>query len=512
MTDEQQAIVQEIPIQQSETPQCQSSKQKPEKPPKMPKAEVMQVMVNNTLNVFSDPQGKSKNLDAKPLYRIAFATLPNSNQALTIYDKSFKVEKGFNEIALKCPPKNFLISLEKHEVWDKEMHGGQIYVRTSPIDIHEALSCIRWRDYLENFIDDTGKKSQIIKDLAKINLIPYKRQNLNPHAIILTNSGTAKSTTFSKIMGEEPASSTSEAGMFGSVEEVNGQRRPIVGSLAGEGMAVFDEFPDIKYTLVNRMLNYLETGETIRKLVVEINCSGSKTVTFLGNYTELTEEDFMKNIVGLATEKALDRVGRRFGFIIFNELPKIDKSRDFDLDETSQQRSIIKYAVEHASRKIDSIMKNARKWMGEQDSEYEMKVLDIKKMCADERVKHFLEGCMMQTPRIKCGAAKLTIIENLDLIISSKSLKTLYKQVLKPQIEANYDKLKQYNLDSFLNFKHEKFLKFKIDYEEKTKDGYVMSYDEFKNFIRAHDISERTGYNYKDKITGDMEKMVEVKE
>lgn len=447
---------------------------------------VMKVIIHETINVYSKFKAESP-VTVEPLYRIAYATLPNSNRKLTIFDKEFHLSKGFTEVALKFAPKTFKSKLEGSNEWE---NFGEIFITTFPFDVIEIISKLNWKNFISYFVDDTGHKSEIITEIAKAHLVSCKEQDLNNHMICLTNSGSGKSTTYERITGESPSNDVSEAGMFGSIEQSDKGYKGIQGNLSGEGIAVFDEFPEVKYSIVNRMLNYLESGKTVRKLVVEVHCEGTKSVIFLGNYTNLNERDFVTSIVGLATEKDLERVGRRFGHIIFDELAQVPKRKGVDYDKTTTDRLIVKYALELAEPKIVKIFKRYRDWMGTENMQYEQDVAEVSKVCKDPRIRSFLKGCAIQTPRLRCAGLKRAIIENLDQILMGEKFEDVCTKLIEPDMNRFYEQFKNYNLNSFYNLRYDKVMFLKKNYHE------GMTTDEMKELALRTGISVATAYRW----------------
>jgi hypothetical protein len=449
---------------------------------------IMKIMVHETINVFSSFRSKSP-ATVEPLYRIAFASLPNSNTFLTIYDKKFRMAKGFCEISLKFAPKNFSSRLENYASW-KQVQVGDIFIVTEPFDVLEMMKGAKWKKIVDFLADDTGKKSPVLTDIAKATIIPFGNQRLNNHGIILTNSGSGKSTTFENVTGFEPATDVSEAGMFGTAEQgAKGGYRARAGFLDGDGIAIFDEFPEYDYTVVNRMLNYLESGRTSRILVVPIECIGNKTVIFLGNYDSLNEGEFIKSIVGLATGKALDRVGRRFAHIVFDELNTLSKE-PIDEKKMLECRMIVRYAIDFAKPKIDKVFDKCRDWMGVLDEDYKKDVMEISDLCKDTRAKDFLRGCAIQSPRLKCSAVKRSLIEHLDKLILLP-FKEAWEKFVEPDIKVFYERFKRYNLDSYYNFKYDKVIYFKKEFKE------GMTEAELQALADKIGVSLRTIYRWK---------------
>ena len=227
------AVKHEEKIEKEPSEAGKKSKRRSKKGIEKLEMKIMRLTVMDTLNIFEQPKSSSA-LTAKPLYRVAWATLPNSNQFFTIYDKTFKINKGYCEIALKHASKNFKARLKESGGWNAR---GLMTIPTMPFDVKGELRKINWKEKLDFLIDDTGKKSEALKDIAKSSLINQSEQNIQPNGIILTNSGSGKSTTFRNITGNEPATNVSEAGLIGSAIKTEKGWETTVGYLDGEGLA-----------------------------------------------------------------------------------------------------------------------------------------------------------------------------------------------------------------------------------------------------------------------------------
>ena len=420
---------------------------------------ITQFLVKDFTNIYSTFTSGSP-VSVSPLYRVIYGNLPGSERGLTVVDKKFRISLGMHELCLKRPSKHFKDKLPGSESWDVE---GELLMPTYPFNIPERMKKGNWREIIHFLVDDTGKKSECLVNIVLSHLVWCPYQNLNNHAIFLTQTSTGKTNTYLRVTGQEPATDVSLAGMFGTADKTDGHGwEQVPGSLEGSGLMVYDEFPEQDYAVVHRMLNYLESGETRRDIVSHVVCKGSKTVVFLGNYDKFTEDDLLSKIVGLATGKALDRVGKRFAHIIYSNLAEITPL-PVKMDKLIQARIFINYALEYAEPKVNKIFNRAWKWMSQEDSDYAVKVHEIAKYCKNQKVRQFLDGCAIHSPRLRCAAVKRAIIEHLDEIILTK--KSLYNVVLVPDILRFYEEFKEYNLQSFRNFESDEKRKFLTEYK-----------------------------------------------
>ena len=443
------------------------------------KKKTTSIIVHEYENVFGI-HSNSRVESVKPLYRVCYCRLPNSKDVYTIVDKKFRLGRGFYETVLETPTKHQIESLPSYDKW-KDRQQGKLVFSIDSLNAREEFKELKekgecWKDMVDKFVDDTKEgKSSVMVDVVKSLIIPIPRvlfdyQKYNNHAIILSRTKTGKSVSFQRIEGYSPKQDPSVAGMLGSVEKDN--VTTIQGTLNGSGLAVYDEFPEWGDPIVNHLLNYLELGETTRDLVTPILCRGNRALVFLGNYDTFTEDDFLKNVRGLATGKALDRVGSRFAHIVFQELKTVEPQYS-DYEFVVYMRKLIQSTLNQYERRIVWIMKSAEKWFVERDSDYKSKIDDLACCLRGHRVKMFLEGCKVHTSRLKMGALKKAIVENLDLVVLCYS-RDLKKAIVE-EAKRNYEQFKVYNLGSFDNFVYDKKEKFRKLFGEGLTRKQIIS-------------------------------------
>ena len=429
------------------------------------KKQTTQIIVLEYENIYGI-HSNSRIESVKPLYRVCYCRLPNSKDVYTIVDKKFRLGRGFSETVLETPTKHQIESLPSYNKW-KDRQKGKLVFSIDSLNAREEFKELKekgecWKDMVNKFVDDTREgKSPVMVDVVKSLIIPIPRtlfdyQKYNNHAIILSRTKTGKSVSFQRIEGYSPRQDPSVPGMLGSVEKDNVTTIP--GTLNGSGLAVYDEFPEWNDPVVNHLLNYLELGETTRGLVTPVLCRGNKALVFLGNYDMFTEDDFLKNVRGLATGKALDRVGSRFAHIVFQELKTVEPQYS-DSEFVVYMRKLIRSTLNQYEKRIVWIMKGAEKWFIERDSDYKGKVDDFLYCVKGNRVKMFLDGCKVHTSRLKMGALKKAIVENLDSVVLHYS-RDLKKEIIE-EAKRNYELFKTYNFGSFDNFVYDKKKKFR---------------------------------------------------
>ena len=457
------------------------------------KKEIVQIILHRHRNIVKTRGGKHRIEEVKPLYQLWFGELPATQKKYTVVDKNFRLQhRGKKNLVLYNPTEKQKEKLLEYEQWKGDVEGTLVFL----VDSYNARQEFRrlqekgecWKGMVDRFVDDTKEgKSRVMVDVVKAHIIPIPRgldtyQKYNNHSIVLAKSKTGKTVSFQRI-GCSPSQDPTVAGMIGSVEK--DYVTVIHGTLNGSGLAVYDEFPEWNDPVVNHLLNYLEIGETVRELVSSVECRGNKALVFLGNYDSFTENDFLKNIQGLATGKALDRVGSRFAHVIFQELrPVVPQFSDNEF--VSYMKRLIYSTLNQYEKRIVWIMKYAEKWIAQRDSDYEDRIDDLIFCVRSSRVKAFLDGCKLHVPRLRMGALKFVIVEGLDRIVLDYS-KALKKELVEKAKEV-YERFKAYNLSSFDNFVSDKKKKFRVLFDAGLTREQIVS--------ELH-ISERTFFYWK---------------
>jgi len=439
---------------------------------------ILPLVVTNFVDVVS-LKSNSPVVESRRLYRVADALITNSKVHFTVIDKNFILQKGLNEVAVERAPKNVLEVMPNTDQWRSD-DLGEIVRTTTPFDVVKAMRDLNtpWPDYIQKLADDSGQKSEALIDIFLSQLVNCPRQELNNHAIILTNTGTGKTETYRRLTGSVPATDMTLPGLMGSVAVKDNYSR-IVGALDGSGMIAFDEFPEYDYTVVEKLLNYLENGETGRNLVRNIRCVGTKSVTFLGNYGHFSAKDFKSSLVGLATKRALARVGRRFAHILYERMPEVSHPpTKFNVFEA---RTLVNYSLARVDLKVKRLYRRLGSWFYKPDKEYTQAIDELKHNFEDSpELYSFLSGCSLHTHRLRSAALKRAIIEHLDELVLSRGYAQVFDDSIGEDVDEFYEKFKFYNLRSFENIlepKKAEFIKMRRQglAGEKIRDSLQIS-------------------------------------
>jgi DNA-binding CsgD family transcriptional regulator len=422
--------------------------------------------VKEYLNVYDVDLDKNikNSISIRPLYRVCFATTMNGEDIFTIYDSDMVIERGKNEIAMEIIKRSGVLIKDGHKAlanqdsW-KDRAQGKLVKSCLKLDVKDFFEMIKafkvaWVDFLNYLIDDTGKKDERIINVAKATYLSACEINnffasINNHSLIVSNSGVGKSTTFSRLTGRQPETDYSIPGLIGTVQE----GRITGGSLNGKGLYVFDEFPqtnESRSMVVASLLNYMESGETIRDLAQRIYCKGAKTLVFMGNIPrDWNEKNFEEVLLKLAGQDAFQRVGRRMAHILFRpDFKEINPSHE-NVVYVNFLRYVLESAVSQNQQKIKKIYTQFNRWLLEEDKSYIDTIKSFSKYSSFKLVGQFLDGNSRAYSRIKNGALKWALIENLDKICSDEiSFKELVSY-LRVETNNRYEILKRYNYESY---------------------------------------------------------------
>jgi hypothetical protein len=443
---------------------------------------------------------KTNIMKIEKMYSIGYAHIPQSSINFTVYDKDSVVVYGKQEIVARAMNKTMLEKTPPYDFdkWKNDIEGDFV----ERIDIFDSKKIMKdlkrlklsFKDLINFVIDDTGIKDKRIIDMTKASILPIpmsQRERLQPfncNSFVLTNTGVGKSSSYVRLLGFEPSTDFSEAGLFGGFSTIaKGEKRIIQGSLNDSGVQVFDEFPERNHPIMNKLLTYTETGEVTRDMVEKIICKGTKSLVFLGNASmKLSDENFIHNVIGLSTGNTLSRVGRRFPIILYgNDFVKIKASEL--CPETKIGRNIVHTTFRQNYGLILKALNYGMRWVLVNDSEYENYFNGLSMLCKDVSLSEFLIGHAQSSKRIKFAALKCAIIDNLcDIVLTEGSPDAL--RVMMCDARKQYELFCDYNRHSF-NFIKEtpKTLTFRR-LSEKVDDGSIM-----------HEacISRRTFYRYK---------------
>lgn len=432
---------------------------------------------------------KNSQVKITPLYRVAFGSTCKGKDNFTILTDDYSIRKG---------PHNLCIirtnSYKKRVGYDswKDLSKGNIYVTIPKLNVKKFLENLShskewtWEKMVDYMADGTGEIDPRIKDvlLSTVITLPLFNhkmwQALNNHTLMITNSSVGKTTCFRRITGLTPSKDYSDAGLFGTI----GKEQVIIeGKLNGDGTFAFDEFPrrydKTNDEILSSLMAYMTNGETIRTLMKEISCVGTKTLVFFGNVPKDWDvQSFHVMLTKLAGTEGVDAAGTRIGHILYgNNFLKINSTEDSEW--TDKIRFVVEEMMKQKRGAIYGVLKTFKPWIESKDEEYEAYFTDLQQNVLEYSVKMFLKGFKFSWRRVKMGALKKTILENLPLFYTM-SRKDLIND-LRQKLFVNYERLKTYNYRSFEFLFHNKkamtidMIKKGMSYQEVVATGLEIS-------------------------------------
>lgn len=422
--------------------------------------EVVVLNVRNIFDVVSLGEKKvSDFVHNKNEYRIAFANIPNTADNFTILDRHFRLSIGTTEIPAKYIDLKEIEKLSRFDTW-KHMIKENIVEHVDAYDAREILLLMRkhkipFRKLVSYLLDDTGKKDERILDIVRSVVFPipmYARKQLqqfNNNGFIYTNSSTGKSTTFLRVLGYQPASNVTEAGLIGGISS---SKNVMTGSLNGIGVEVIDEYPETAdFPIVNKLLSYTESGEVTRELCDRIICRGTKSIFVMGNCHNGDEYNLEKELVRIASGKTLERIGRRYCHIIFGLRYKVVSPLNYSVAVVERLRNIVKSVISVGEGKVVRSLFYCMSWIQEDDEDYRTRMKCLSTLAIYDNIKDYISGLALGFSRLKFAAVKVAALDNLDALVlcdDDSKLKPIMKRILR-EAKLQYEKFKEYNFESF---------------------------------------------------------------
>jgi hypothetical protein len=437
-------------------------------------------------------------------YRIAFASIPNTADNFTILDRHFRLSVGMMEIPVKYIDPKEVEKLARFDVW-KHLIKENIVEYVDAYDAKEVLLLLRkhkisFRKIIDYLLDDTGKKDERIIDIIRSAIFPipmYARKQLqqfNNNGFIYTNSGTGKSTTFLRILGYQPASDVTEAGLIGGISS---SKNVMSGTLNGSGCEVIDEYPEVKeMPIINKLLSYTESGEATRELCDRIVCRGTKSIFVMGNCHNDDEYNMEKELTRIASGRTLERIGRRYCHVIFGLRYKVVPPSNYSAVVVERLRNIMRSVISLGEGRAVQSMFYCLKWVQEDDSDFNVYMKYLSTLAIYDNIRDYINGLALGFSKLKFAGVKVAVLNNLDALVlcdDDRKLKPIMKRILN-EAKFQYEKFKEANIESFSFLKESpKSVCLRMMKDNKTKEEIVSSLN----------ISERTYFRYRQAVLGE---------
>jgi hypothetical protein len=277
----------------------------------------------------------------------------------------------------------------------------------------------------------------------------------NPHAMIISNSKTGKSTIYAKIGKRRDR--VSMAGLIGFADA---QRANAGDVNNGNGTYCIDEVQQEKReNVLSQFLTFLENGYAEvavgSQLVTTRGCS---TLAFIGNPKEIEESDFNPKASLLNSfRETLIRMtdnyrafGSRVGIVLFGSEFKEIVGKRLDRKKVMKLGVLINYIIKRISKKVNRLLTNndVVDWMDtEYHGKYKERIIKTTANIALREARDFWKGHIHGYRHCRGMAVRLAILENLADILKDKYT---IEQILQ-SAEKHFLWLLEVNMESLAN-------------------------------------------------------------
>jgi len=414
--------------------------------------------------------------------RMAHGFVP-TNKAIeyTIFDKDRSVETDTLDrycLRIKMSKKE-RDELEAHRATNSEM-SGDIAIKEPPVDSkkffleHLPEVGITWKQLFYTMLDSTGNKDERIMKVIGSQFVPTPMeenelktemifQKYNNNAIILTNAGTAKSTTFGR-MGVKVYNRPSQAGMIGA--SIN--NKVSEGNLVGSGSLVLDEFHKLEdeSNIFDVFLNYMQSGIVSGGKLNSPEVRGTKTISFIDNvscagpnHPDENAGEMRKFLDLLTSHGKADMCGKRICHLLYgNKFRVVSQSRE-GVELYARICMVGKQAISEKKEMINALLSSdiIMNWIQVPDDEYIGNLREIQQGIDNEKVRSFIDGHIdYGVKQLRFAAVKLAIGENLECFYMDKKPSWIAKMVILPSALKHYKLFKIANEESFSHFYNSK--------------------------------------------------------
>lgn len=291
---------------------------------------------------------------------------------------------------------------------------------------------------------ETAKRKFDIFEDVKQNMPLSKLMSWQNHALICLPGGTSKSTTAGHLLG-----STVQSGRYLTEKFFLGDNTQN-GVLEGSGIFAADEI-DLgeakEKEIVSKLMKVLETGSSLRGIGGMKTCYSTKTVVLMGNLRKekiiarsniqrkigVLAEDVLLLLAGITDKEKsnsfpdFEAFGNRFGTIMLSLYePNLRELKTEFESYYSLINDILESIIQIKYGQIFSAFIHFSEWIENINNEVKEELITKLKDIQETPVKRFIKGCVINQKRQRCSAIRSAIVDNLDKLFVSDSLKEFY--------------------------------------------------------------------------------------
>ena len=260
-------------------------------------------------------------------------------------------------------------------------------------------------------------KDERLRLVQKPHLLRGLIMRLNPHALICTNAGTAKTTFYKKVgIVVDRATKSSMTGFAKNPEEV------FTSTMHHNELSYcIDQIESNYWNILNQAFNLLEDGHArVDVGSTKVHVDGNFSLSLLANPTESTTDptkDFSLILNHLSKNPAL---GRRFGPIVYGtDYKVVPPGRDADLKDWDKALTFFRAVEDYTRPKLKEIIADPAiwDWMAETIPTYQHTIDELTAEVPDDQVRNFLrEHGKAGQHRVKAAALYSSLVDNLNHI------------------------------------------------------------------------------------------------
>lgn len=411
-------------------------------------------------------------LETKPLYLMAEGYLPD-NFAMRYYivdghDLRFVKNFGENYLCLVRMSPSEVKRLQDHKEWHAP--STMVYRVEPSILLNRFYARHDWKVFARLWLTENLDKDWRLVDAFMTNLIPMipenwqndselsKLQFFNNHSFWVTSTKSGKS-ELAKLVGITPSTDWTIAGLFGGVVSNGRKNEKVIGSLDGYGIHMFDECLYLKSyddkSILNSLLGYMQQGTAARELKIATSCRGTKSLIFASNPTKGKDmtTSFLDFLKALSGEDYPDKIGSRIGSFIFGQMQEVMPYGNISEYRGVGYRILEQTIRQHYFTRIYPILKTNMEWACE-IADAKNTYLRFSECCANETIADFIRGHALGIPKIRMGAIRCLIFENLPSIASGFNRKSFQRDVIEKWREQRFQMLLSSNMQSLALLSH----------------------------------------------------------
>jgi len=357
-----------------------------------------------------------------------YITKGHSNYALKPIEDVNWIEEWLNEVPgdIKEKLKNIA---QKHGLGDKNLSKSLSKILMTPIprlknpETVAKMTKEQWDEFIESVISPDAEKDHRLKLIFKTHLLRGIMQRYNPHSLLITNSGTGK-TTYYDIVGLT-IDKASKNRLIGFADAQNA--RPGVIDNLNVVLCIEQIESQTAPDILAFLLSFMESGKARSETGgYGITVRGECPIVITANPTgySLDRIDTFRALIDHLTGNLM-ALGRRFGIIVYgNDYQKVTIKKPFSSVEWQKNVQKFRSIEEYVLPPISQLFSENKicKWLETPLPGYEERGKKLIGEVKDQGVKDFLTMHFeLAYPHIRGAALNCAIIDFIPMLVKVKT-------------------------------------------------------------------------------------------